>query len=74
MYLLDSGFTPQNCAVLKEKLSKVIKTSIASYVKAYRIDVPMSLTAFIVPGMSNPLTIFVVTHRRILTFRRIWCT
>lgn len=52
MVLLDSGFTPQNCAVLRSKLQTVVKKTINSYVLKYRIDVPMSCTAFLVPGLS----------------------
>lgn len=48
--LLDSGFTPQNCAVLRDKLQKLIKGYVKNYVRTYRIEVPMSATAFIVPG------------------------
>lgn len=50
MYLLDAGFTPFDCAILRAKLEKVIKKSVKNYVKAYRIDVPMSCTAWLVPG------------------------
>lgn len=48
--LLDSGFTPQNCPVLRDKLHKFIKSRIQNYIKSYRIDVPMSASAFLVPG------------------------
>lgn len=50
MYLLEAGFTPQKLPVLKEKLEKVIKPAIKRHIQSYRIDVPMSLTAFIIPG------------------------
>ncbi|KAF9495388.1 hypothetical protein BDN71DRAFT_1589707 [Pleurotus eryngii] len=49
MYLLEAGFTPQKLPVLKEKLEKVIKPAIKRHIQSYRIDVPMSLTAFIIP-------------------------
>ncbi|KAF4602055.1 hypothetical protein EYR40_005257 [Pleurotus pulmonarius] len=49
MYLLEVGFTPQKLPVLKEKLEKVIKPAIKRHIQSYRIDVPMSLTAFIIP-------------------------
>ncbi|KAK0468272.1 RNA dependent RNA polymerase-domain-containing protein [Desarmillaria tabescens] len=55
MYLLDSGFTPKNCMVLKDKLHQVIKSAINNYVRSYRIDVPMSVTAFIVPDQDGEL-------------------
>lgn len=51
MYLLDSGFTPSNCAVLREKLGFVIKSTINNYVLRYRLDVPMSCSAWLIPGM-----------------------
>lgn len=55
MYLLDAGFTPKNCSVLKDKLHKIIKSAIENYVRSYRIDVPMSVTAFIVPDEDGEL-------------------
>jgi RNA dependent RNA polymerase. len=51
MYLLDSGFTPLNCAMLRETLEKVAKICVKNYVRGYRIDVPMSCTALLVPGI-----------------------
>ena len=50
MVLLDSGFTPLDCPVLAEKLKHVILRAIRSYVLRYKIEVPMSCTAFIIPG------------------------
>ena len=50
MYLIDAGFTPQTCPVLRSKLEKIVKSSVKNYIKAYRIDVPMSASAFLVPG------------------------
>ena len=50
MYLIDSGFTPQNCPVLRNKLEKVVKAYVKHYIKSYRIDVPMSASAFLIPG------------------------
>lgn len=51
MYMLDSGFTPKECPVLRDKLYKFIKGRVSQYIKGYRIDVSMSATAFIIPGM-----------------------
>jgi hypothetical protein len=48
--LLDSGFTPENCAVLRDKLKQVVKIRINAYVNRFKIEVPMSCTAFVVPG------------------------
>ena len=50
MCLIDSGFTPQNCPTLRSKLEKVIKGYVKSSIKKYRINVPMSASAFIIPG------------------------
>lgn len=50
MALLDSGFTPQNCAVLREKLKKIVTSMIDNYSTKLRIDVLMSYIAFVVPG------------------------
>jgi RNA-dependent RNA polymerase len=50
MVLLDSGFTPQNSAVLRERLKVVAETSTKNFMAKYRIDVQMSCSAFVVPG------------------------
>ena len=50
MYFIDSGFTPQDCPVLRSKLEKALKGYVKRYVKSYKIDVPMSATAYIIPG------------------------
>ena len=55
MYMLDAGFTPRDSPVLRDKLHKFIKGRVNSYVKTYRIDVPMSATAFLVPGKKKNL-------------------
>lgn len=51
MYLLDAGFTPQSCSVLRNKLEKVVNGCVDRYIDSYRIDLPvgMSAMAFIVP-------------------------
>ena len=55
MCLIDSGFTPQNCPILRSKLERVIKTHVKNYIKSYRINVPMSASAFIIPGKISGL-------------------
>lgn len=50
MVLLDSGFTPHNSIILREKLHAIVKKSIDTYVLRYRIEVPMSCSALIIPG------------------------
>ncbi|KAJ7507906.1 RNA dependent RNA polymerase-domain-containing protein [Mycena galericulata] len=51
LHLLDSGFTPQTCSVLRSKLDKVVKGCVDRYIESYRIDLPvgMSAMAFLVP-------------------------
>ena len=58
MYLLDAGFTPQNCAVLRDKLEKIVKGCVNNFVRGYRIDVPMSCISTLVPGISPSLANF----------------
>ena len=53
MYLIDSGFTPQNCPVLRCKLEKVVKGYVKNYIKTYRINVPMSASAYLIPGIDK---------------------
>ena len=55
MVFLDAGFTPQDCAVLREKLNRVVTNSINNYVLRYSIDVPMSCTALLIPGQLSPV-------------------
>lgn len=50
MVMLDAGFTPRDCRVLADKLHHILKTSVNNYVHRYRIEVPMSCMAWIVPG------------------------
>jgi hypothetical protein len=50
MYMIDSGFTPKESPLLRDKLDKFIRSRLTNYIKSYRIDVPMSATAFLVPG------------------------
>lgn len=50
MRLIDSGFTPQNLPVLRSKLEKAVKGYVKNYIKSYRIDVPMSASAYLIPG------------------------
>ena len=50
MTLLAGGFTPQTCPVLKAKLSEVAKKVVKTFKTKYRFAVPMSCSAFIVPG------------------------
>lgn len=62
MVLLDSGFTPTDCPVLADKLKQVLNTAINRYITRYKIDVPMSCGAFVVPGKKNVCGILM--HRK----------
>ncbi|KAG7096864.1 hypothetical protein E1B28_004272 [Marasmius oreades] len=55
MSLLDSGFTPMNCSVLREKLSMIGRSQIRNYGSQYKVEVPMSCTTFIQPDPYNIL-------------------
>ena len=50
MYLLDSGFTPQRCPILQEKLKNVVKTRIRNKIEKMKIVINHSATAFVIPG------------------------
>ena len=52
LYLLQAGFRPEQSAHLWGKLKRVVTMAIDSYIKKYRITVPQSAEAFIVPGTS----------------------
>jgi RNA-dependent RNA polymerase len=49
---LAAGFKPDTCPILMEKLKMIIKQTVAAYVQRYRLAVPCSCDAFVVPGMS----------------------
>ncbi|KAJ6628702.1 RNA dependent RNA polymerase-domain-containing protein [Mycena sp. CBHHK59/15] len=51
MYLLDAGFTPQGCSVLRSKLEKIVKGCVDRSIDSYRIDLPIGMSgmAFLVP-------------------------
>lgn len=51
MCLLDSDFTPQETPILRDKLQKFITTRVKEYVRSYRMEVPMSASGFLVPGI-----------------------
>jgi hypothetical protein len=55
MVLLDAGFTPHDSIILREKLHAIVKKTIDNYILRYRIDVPMSCSALIVPGQLLPV-------------------
>lgn len=50
MVLLSAGFEPRTCNVLRAKLSEVAKKVVKTFRTRYQFAVPMSCSAFIVPG------------------------
>jgi RNA-dependent RNA polymerase len=58
MSLLDSGFTPMNCYILLEKLKQVVLDTVKKYMHRSRLEVPMSCTAWIIPGEVLPSMFF----------------
>ncbi|KAJ7665536.1 RNA dependent RNA polymerase-domain-containing protein [Mycena rosella] len=68
MYLLDAGFTPQTCTVLRSKLDIIVQGCVKRCIESYRIDLPvgMSAMAFIVPdetGLLEPGEFFLKSTR-----------
>ncbi|PIL27621.1 RNA-dependent RNA polymerase [Ganoderma sinense ZZ0214-1] len=61
MTLIDSGFRPESCAVLRAKLREVAKKVVKTFQTRFRFEVPMSCSAFIVPGKYMRLR-FVTRH------------
>ena len=57
MCLIDSGFTPRDCPTLRTRLERIIKVHVKNYIKSYRIDVPMSASAFLIPGKISGLIV-----------------
>ncbi|KAF6762282.1 RNA dependent RNA polymerase-domain-containing protein [Ephemerocybe angulata] len=55
MQLLDAGFTPKDCPVLRDKLKFIVKGYVKRETQGYRVTVPMSATAFIVPDINGVL-------------------
>ncbi|KAF8273707.1 RNA dependent RNA polymerase-domain-containing protein [Lactarius quietus] len=49
MSFLDSGFHPASNSILAEKLLIMVKHKVKSYMAKYRVKIPMSCSAFIVP-------------------------
>ncbi|KAJ7590902.1 RNA dependent RNA polymerase-domain-containing protein [Mycena floridula] len=69
MCLLDAGFKPQTCAILKSLIGYILKAKIISYAEKYRMEIPMSFTAFLVPdetGVLEPGEIFFQSSRHCL--------
>ena len=54
MVLLDSGFTPQESPILREKLQKIVLSKIENRLQKIRLNVEESCVAFAVPGARSP--------------------
>jgi len=50
LVMIDAGFTPRDCPVLADKLRNILKSSVDNFVHSYKIEVPMSCIAWIIPG------------------------
>ena len=50
MVLLDSGFLPQECPILREKLRKVVSSKVESKTQNLRFELKQSCCAFAIPG------------------------
>jgi RNA-dependent RNA polymerase len=73
MVLLDVGFKPTDCVVLYEKLRKIVFTNIDYYTHKCKVNMPMSCTAFIVPGkttfmLDKPLPTLIYSFRSLWSF------
>ncbi|KIK68052.1 hypothetical protein GYMLUDRAFT_216523 [Collybiopsis luxurians FD-317 M1] len=55
MGLIDGSFKPQECPVMRDKLKKILISQITNHVANFRIEVPMSFTAFILPDPEGVL-------------------
>ncbi|KAH6914841.1 RNA dependent RNA polymerase-domain-containing protein [Coprinopsis sp. MPI-PUGE-AT-0042] len=65
--LLFAGFEPKNCPVLASKLQEMIQSRLETHAREYRIDVPMSCGAWIIPdkhGILEEGEIFVRSSTR----------
>ncbi|KLO18824.1 hypothetical protein SCHPADRAFT_993271 [Schizopora paradoxa] len=49
LVLIDSGFKPHTCPVLAEKLKQVLKVALEKYVYRFKMIVPMSCEALVIP-------------------------
>jgi hypothetical protein len=51
MTFLDTGFHPATNSILAEKLHIIAKKAVKSCISKYRVTIPMSCSALVVPGM-----------------------
>jgi RNA-dependent RNA polymerase len=62
MTFLDSGFHPASNSILAEKLHIMVKNAVKARMGKYRVKIPMSCAAFIVPGTFLPPDISLITN------------
>ncbi|KAJ3843405.1 RNA dependent RNA polymerase-domain-containing protein [Lentinula raphanica] len=55
MRFIDGGFKPESCPVMRDKLKRILIVQIGNHVDKFRIEVPLSFTAFILPDPENVL-------------------
>jgi RNA-dependent RNA polymerase len=51
LVFISAGFTPKNNGVMAQKLYEIVKSTIDSKASKFRLQVPMSCSAFCVPGL-----------------------
>lgn len=57
MTMIEGGFTPMDNGVMAEKLQDIAKKAVKASAANFRLIVPMSLHAFIVPGKTPSRTL-----------------
>ena len=62
MTFLESGFHPASNSILAEKLHIIIKNAVKSCKGKYRVQIPMSCSAFVVPGKFLPSDISIIIN------------
>ena len=62
MMFLESGFHPASNSILAERLHILIKNTVKSCMGKYRVQIPMSCSAFVVPGTFIPPDISLIIN------------
>lgn len=55
LYILDAGFWPQDCSMLRDKVDKLLRRTIDNYASTFRLEVGMACTAFLTPDETGCL-------------------
>lgn len=56
MLMLLNGFNPETSALLMQDIKQILKSTIDMFINRYRLNVPLSLTAFAIPGEQSCLS------------------